>query len=66
MYSKGCSTPRVPHNLSSAVAKTAGFRGLVVHTQEFGQKLDEILERTHPSNGRKSIIVVGGGKSAQE
>jgi cation diffusion facilitator CzcD-associated flavoprotein CzcO len=64
MYSKGCSAPRVPHGLSPAVAKTANFGGLIIHSQEFAQNLDGILEQT--ANGPKSIVVVGGGKSAQE
>ncbi|KAF8994699.1 hypothetical protein BDQ17DRAFT_1401381 [Cyathus striatus] len=47
----GCSAPRIPPSLSVTSMQRAGFRGLVLHSNEF-------------DGG--SIVVVGGGKSAQD
>ena len=55
-------------------AREAGYPGLVLHTSKFAEKLDEVLELVKPrekvqasgddSGGR--VVVIGGGKSAQE
>ncbi|KAJ2933423.1 hypothetical protein H1R20_g3675, partial [Candolleomyces eurysporus] len=72
-YSKGCSNPKIPAELSPETAKKAGYRGLVFHTSKFAQHLDQILEEIPPSGkGEKldededMVVVVGCGKSAQE
>ncbi|KAK0441063.1 FAD/NAD-P-binding domain-containing protein [Armillaria borealis] len=59
----GCSTPKTPHYLSQEAANKAGFQGLVVHSIDFGARLDELLAAA-PSGG--TVVVVGGGKSAQD
>ncbi|KAK0211195.1 FAD/NAD-P-binding domain-containing protein [Desarmillaria ectypa] len=65
----GCSTPKTPAYLSQEAANKAGFQGLVVHSIDFGPRLDEILAAV-PSCGTggssPTIVVVGGGKSAQD
>ncbi|KAJ7367120.1 FAD/NAD-P-binding domain-containing protein [Mycena albidolilacea] len=59
----GCSTPKVPQAFSVAAAKQAGFKGPIIHSRDFASRLDTILET---ATNQKSIIVVGGGKSAQD
>ncbi|KAH0584375.1 hypothetical protein H2248_009914 [Termitomyces sp. 'cryptogamus'] len=66
----GCSKPSIPEYLSSQTAKSEGFRGLVFHSSKFHDHLDEVLN-TKPidSDGNQkdaSIVVIGGGKSAQD
>ncbi|KAJ7245011.1 hypothetical protein B0H12DRAFT_1235946 [Mycena haematopus] len=57
----GCHVPRIPENISMDAAKKSGFQGPVIHSRYFASRLDTILEPNH-----KSIVIVGGGKSAQE
>lgn len=61
----GCSEPFIPESLSHDTAVKAGFRGLVCHSAEFAGHLDRILE-DHKTNPDYSVLVVGGGKSAQD
>ncbi|KAK0211814.1 FAD/NAD-P-binding domain-containing protein [Armillaria fumosa] len=63
----GCSTPKTPPYLSQEAANKTGFQGLAVHSIDFGARLDEILVAA-PSGGTgdSSVVVVGGGKSAQD
>ncbi|KAG6861662.1 hypothetical protein C0995_013664 [Termitomyces sp. Mi166 len=66
----GCSNPSVPTYLSLPAAESAGFRGLIFHSSKFRDHLDEVLN-TKPidSDGNEkdaSIVVIGGGKSAQD
>ncbi|KAJ7442596.1 FAD/NAD-P-binding domain-containing protein [Mycena latifolia] len=66
----GCSKPKVPDAFSPASAK-AGFRGPVIHSKYFAAELDTILNAIPPSlpdqkSAEKSIVIVGGGKSAQD
>ena len=46
-------------------AKRAGFLGPVIHSSEFSNHVDKMLEN-HKSNPEYSVVVVGGGKSVQE
>ncbi|KAJ7758161.1 FAD/NAD-P-binding domain-containing protein [Mycena maculata] len=66
----GCSVPKVPSPLAPAAAKRAGFRGLVIHSKHFASELDTILNavpRQSPdADATKSIVIIGGGKSAQD
>ncbi|KAI0355439.1 FAD/NAD-P-binding domain-containing protein [Trametes cingulata] len=69
----GCSTPRTPEDLTPAAASAAGFKGLVFHSADYAAKRQELLtsvpsvEHTSPSDlARAPIVVVGGGKSAQD
>lgn len=63
----GCSTPKTPPYLSQEAANKAGFQGLAVHSIDFGACLDEILTAAPPGGtGDSGIVVVGGGKSAQD
>ncbi|PBK93154.1 FAD/NAD(P)-binding domain-containing protein [Armillaria gallica] len=62
----GCSTPKTPPYLSQEAANKAGFQGLVVHSIDFGARLDEILAAAPPGGTGASVVVVGGGKSAQD
>ncbi|KAJ7245010.1 hypothetical protein B0H12DRAFT_794238 [Mycena haematopus] len=57
----GCHIPNVPENISMDAAKKSGFQGPVIHSRYFASRLDTILETNH-----KSIVIVGGGKSAQD
>lgn len=63
---QGCSTPKTPPYLSQEAANKVGFQGLVVHSIDFGARLDEILAAAPPGGTGASVVVVGGGKSAQE
>ncbi|TFK17634.1 FAD/NAD(P)-binding domain-containing protein [Coprinopsis marcescibilis] len=63
----GCSKAKIPKELAS------GPRGLhIFHSSEFAQNLDEVLQLVKPvdrnqqDDGSGSIVVVGGGKSAQD
>ncbi|KAI9057640.1 FAD/NAD-P-binding domain-containing protein [Trametes sanguinea] len=69
----GCSSPRIPHELSPKAADAAGFTGPVIHTAEFAERMQELLSYTRPvtfadanSADEPSVIVVGGGKSAHD
>ncbi|KAI0262601.1 FAD/NAD-P-binding domain-containing protein [Gloeopeniophorella convolvens] len=66
----GSSNPRYPKFLSLADAQAAGFSGPVLHTMHFSSQIDGLLEAVKPmdSDGDADapIIVVGGGKSAQD
>lgn len=65
---QGCSSPKIPESLSLYAAEKARFRGLVLHSAEFGARLDDILAKVKAGTGAHtgSVVVVGGGKSAQE
>ncbi|GLB35449.1 putative pyridine nucleotide-disulphide oxidoreductase [Lyophyllum shimeji] len=67
----GCSNPNVPEHLSPETAKRAGFRGPVFHSANFRDHVDDVLETTKSvlsdaTGEAKSIVVIGGGKSAQD
>ncbi|KAG9314917.1 FAD/NAD-P-binding domain-containing protein [Chiua virens] len=61
----GCSQPLIPEPLSAKSAQQAGFHGTVLHTSEFASNLDQILSEAQV-NPDYSVVVVGGGKSAQD
>jgi dimethylaniline monooxygenase (N-oxide forming) len=69
---KGCSNPKIPAEISQSAADKAQFRGIVLHSSQFATHLDKILEAVKPvssncgSDDSEIILVVGGGKSAQE
>lgn len=69
---QGCSTPNIPDVLSQRAAHDAKFSGMVFHSIHFRARLDELLAWTkgdtgfHSSSSSPSIVIVGGGKSAQE
>ena len=65
LFWQGCSEPSIPPSLSMEAAKRAGFLGPVIHSSEFSNHVDKMLEN-HKSNPEYSVVVVGGGKSAQE
>ena len=65
-YLQGCNSPRVPKGLSPSAAEAAGFQGLLLHSRDFAPNLDNILARTNSESAPRYIVVVGGGKSAQE
>ncbi|KAF9034318.1 hypothetical protein BJ165DRAFT_1512908 [Panaeolus papilionaceus] len=65
----GCSNPNIPEAMSQAAADRAGFKGLVVHSSQFAANLDRMLEATNISDDSEAddvVLVVGGGKSAQD
>ncbi|KAJ7677451.1 FAD/NAD-P-binding domain-containing protein [Mycena rosella] len=67
----GCSTPKIPEALAPSAAKQAGFRGPVIHSKYFSTELHTILETvplasSDEKSPAKSIVIVGGGKSAQD
>jgi hypothetical protein len=68
---QGCSNPNIPEELSHSAAEKAQFRGRVLHSTQFRSQLDDILKIVKPVSPDKgddagSIVIVGGGKSAQE
>ncbi|KAI3604820.1 FAD /NAD-P-binding domain-containingprotein [Moniliophthora roreri] len=60
----GCSSPSIPSYLSFSKAKEAGFEGPIFHSFQFRQNLDDLLHVVKPDVGH--VVIVGGGKSAQE
>ncbi|KAJ6610187.1 FAD/NAD(P)-binding domain-containing protein [Mycena sp. CBHHK59/15] len=74
LCSGGCSTPKIPDELSPGAAKAAGFRGMVVHPITFGADVGSILHKVKALPAKtgaededpESVVVVGCGKSAQD
>lgn len=70
VLSQGCSRPRYPESLTPVAAKEAGFSGPVLHSMDFSSRIDDLLTCSTPvdssANSGAPIIVIGGGKSAQE
>ncbi|KAI0355438.1 FAD/NAD-P-binding domain-containing protein [Trametes cingulata] len=67
----GCSQPKIPDALKPSAAAAVGFKGPVIHTSEFAERIHEVLESVPPAQqvpdaDAPSVIVVGGGKSAQD
>lgn len=68
-FFQGCSNPHLPKSLSPAAAKAANFSGPVLHSMHFASRMDDLLQCTahaSPDGPPAPVIVVGGGKSAQE
>lgn len=65
---QGCSAPKIPSYLSQKAADKIGFGGLIIHSSEFASHLDKIIDtvKNTPVNENETVLVVGGGKSAQE
>ncbi|KAG6867950.1 hypothetical protein C0993_009201 [Termitomyces sp. T159_Od127] len=67
---QGCSNPSIPTYISPSLAESAGFRGLIFHSSKFRDRLDEVLKTKSTDAGGNekaiSIVVIGGGKSAQD
>lgn len=68
--SQGCDKPQRPIYLSADAAMVAGFAGPVIHSKHFGQALDDLLAKIQPaspdSKCLQRVVIIGGGKSAQE
>ncbi|TFK37874.1 FAD/NAD-P-binding domain-containing protein [Crucibulum laeve] len=65
----GCSTPKIPEYLSQEAANKSSFNGLILHSNQFGAYVDEILSRVKPAQpgiDTGSVVIVGGGRSAQD
>ncbi|KAJ6532049.1 FAD/NAD-P-binding domain-containing protein [Mycena capillaripes] len=68
----GTSKPMIPASLSSDAAKEVHFDGEVMHSAHFGAQLPKILSEIPPKTTKsaseepKAIVIVGGGKSAQD
>lgn len=63
----GCHTPRIPANLSLSASKDSNFHGQTIHSVEFGQRRKDILSLVPTDQtDAPSIVIVGGGKSAQD
>lgn len=60
----GTSAMKVPPGLEPASALRAGFKGPVMHSGESWSMMDAV--QTSARSSQRPIIVVGGGKSAQE
>jgi dimethylaniline monooxygenase (N-oxide forming) len=70
VVSQGCSSPHYPESLTPDAAKAARFSGPVLHSMHFRSRVDDLLACTKRFDSHEApgapIIVVGGGKSAQE
>ncbi|KAL1940036.1 hypothetical protein VTO73DRAFT_9371 [Trametes versicolor] len=68
----GCSVPKVPDILGPEAALAAQFTGPVIHTADFAAQVDALLssapaaQQGDPAPDAPSVVVVGGGKSAQD
>ncbi|KDR77612.1 hypothetical protein GALMADRAFT_245759 [Galerina marginata CBS 339.88] len=67
----GCSTPKIPHELSLEAAEKVRFRGIVIHSSQFCSRYDDILASVKPKKSDSdeqggAVLVVGGGKSAMD
>ncbi|KAJ7211312.1 FAD/NAD-P-binding domain-containing protein [Mycena pura] len=64
----GTSRPMIPEYLNSLTAEKAHFEGPIIHSAQFGARLEEIMATIPPqsSGTSRSVVVVGGGKSAQD
>jgi hypothetical protein len=60
----GTSAMNIPSGLESAAALRAGFTGPVTHSGDSWGIVDAVQEAARSSG--KPVVVVGGGKSAQE
>ncbi|EJU02001.1 FAD/NADP-binding domain-containing protein [Dacryopinax primogenitus] len=58
----GCSAPHIPPEISPTAAKNMGFKGPVLHSQEFGKQKEDVLAACEAVQA----VIVGGGKSAQD
>jgi dimethylaniline monooxygenase (N-oxide forming) len=58
----------IPSSLSQEAADKASFGGLVIHSTEFAPRLNEILDNVKfaSEDENETVLVIGGGKSAQE
>lgn len=61
----------MPEILGPEAALAAQFTGPVIHTADFATKVNELLSsapvaQPDPAPDAPSVVVVGGGKSAQE
>jgi len=63
MIIQGCSEPSIPENLRSQLHR---FHGPIFHSSEYKSRLDDVLAATEGADETGTIVVVGGGKSAQE
>ena len=67
---QGCDTALIPDDLTPAAAQAAEFEGMVFHSIDFGAKMDDLLASVPQADQGDSqpspIVVIGGGKSAQE
>lgn len=61
----GTSAAKIPAELSPNSASEAGFAGPVLHSSESWAGMKSIVSSAKASPG-KPVVVVGGGKSAQE
>lgn len=61
----GNSAPKIPAGLSASDATKVGFAGPVLHSSESWTGMESIVASAKASPG-KHVVVVGGGKSAQE
>ncbi|KAK7042606.1 FAD/NAD-P-binding domain-containing protein [Favolaschia claudopus] len=64
----GTSKAKIPEYLSSAAADKVHFRRPIIHSAQFGARLNEIMNivASKSSGSSASVVVVGGGKSAQD
>ncbi|KAH9922177.1 uncharacterized protein B0H18DRAFT_1121005 [Fomitopsis serialis] len=67
LCSGGCSEPHYPLRLSPKEARLNGFQGPVIHSSDYGARMQELLDAVKPaSEGGGTIVVIGGGKSASD
>ena len=58
----------IPSSLSQEAADKASFGGLIIHSSEFASHLNKIFDivKFASKDENETVLVVGGGKSAQE
>jgi lysine/ornithine N-monooxygenase len=63
---QGASTPNIPKELSPQAEELVNFKVPVVHSSQFRSREEEVLDISRSSEDDATVVVVGGGKSAQE
>ncbi|KAJ3848175.1 FAD/NAD-P-binding domain-containing protein [Lentinula lateritia] len=62
----GCSEPFIPDEISPKSAENASFKGQVFHSSQFRTQLDKLQVEGKDEGGFGEVVIVGGGKSAQD
>jgi lysine/ornithine N-monooxygenase len=66
MVLQGCSEPYIPSSLSLGAAQLEQLDVPVIHSQSFASQIENIVLTAKSASQEKTVVIIGGGKSAQE